>query len=168
MTRRLFPCPNTPDELPILLRAYVESVKKDPRKARRSSKQIIQSASDWSMIIDAETTIDPGQALRVGFCRVYYRDELRLHVLFYDADVLTASDLQVARRYAKSIQIEFMRRDEFIDKVFYKYGYHPRAIIIGFNLPFDLSRLAISHASARGTMRGGFGLKLRPFNHFPP
>ena len=34
------------------------------------------------------------------------------------------------------------------------------AQITGFNLPFDVSRLAIDHYSARGSMRGGFGLKL--------
>jgi hypothetical protein len=34
------------------------------------------------------------------------------------------------------------------------------AQIVGFNLPFDLSRLAIGHGSARGNMRGGFSLML--------
>jgi hypothetical protein len=35
------------------------------------------------------------------------------------------------------------------------------ATIVGFNLPFDLSRLAIRHGSARGrTMRGGFTFQL--------
>ena len=165
MTRPVFP--SVTDELPILLRAFVESAKKDPRKRRRSPHGPIQSASEWTLAFDTETTIDPGQALRVGFCRVYYRDELRWHGLFYDANVLTSSELQLARRYAESKQIEFMSRDEFIDKVFYKYGYHLRAMIVGFNLPFDLSRLAISHSPARGTMRGGFSLKLSPFKPMP-
>lgn len=34
------------------------------------------------------------------------------------------------------------------------------AQIVGFNLPFDLSRLAIRHSSARRTMKGGFSLTL--------
>jgi hypothetical protein len=34
------------------------------------------------------------------------------------------------------------------------------AQIVGFNLPFDLSRLAIDQYNAPGRMRGGFGLKL--------
>ncbi|HZZ23522.1 MAG TPA: hypothetical protein VFE60_13525 [Roseiarcus sp.] len=43
---------------------------------------------------------------------------------------------------------------------FYGSGYAFGAQIVGFNLPFDLSRLAISHASARRSMRGGFSLTL--------
>src|SRR4029077_16704294 len=40
-------------------------------------------------------------------------------------------------------------------------GYDLRGTIVGFNLPFDLSRLAIKHGSARGkVMRGGFTFKL--------
>jgi hypothetical protein len=61
-----------------------------------------------------------------------------------------------------------MTRADFIDGIFYKYGYHLRAMIVGFNLPFDLSRLAISHAAARTVMRGGFSLKLSPVNYQPP
>jgi hypothetical protein len=166
MTGRALPIPDVSDELPILLRAYVESELKEPRKMRSISGQHIQSASDWSVIIDCETKVDPGQALRVGFCRVYYRDELRRLVLFY-ADDLSGRDLKVVRRFARP-GLEIMSHAEFIDKMFYKYAYHLRAMIIGFNLPFDLSRLAVSHASARGTMRGGFSLKLSPHNYQPP
>lgn len=166
MTRRLFPCPEISDELPILLRAYVESAKKDPKKAGRSSQRETQGASDWSLVFDTETTTDPGQSLRIGFCRVYYRDELRRHVLFYGDD-LRGADLKVVKQYPRS-GLEIMPREEFVDTIFYKYGYHLRAMIVGFNLPFDLSRLSVSHASARGTMRGGFSLKLSPFNYQPP
>jgi hypothetical protein len=167
MTSRLFPHPSVSDELPLFLRAFVETAKQDPRKLRRSNAQQIQGASDWSVVFDTETTIDPGQSLRIGFCRVYYRDELRHHVLFYP-DTLTKRDMDVVRQYAKSTRVALMTRDEFVDKIFYKYGYHLRAMIIGFNLPFDLSRLAISHAPARGPMRGGFSLKLSPLNFLPP
>jgi hypothetical protein len=63
--------------------------------------------------------------------------------------------------------------DELIDKIFYKYAYHYRAMVIGFNLPFDLSRLAIGHSAARPTRRdksmyGGFSLKLSPYPWCPP
>lgn len=35
-----------------------------------------------------------------------------------------------------------------------------RGAIIGFNLPFDLSRIAIAHGPARDSMRGGFSFQL--------
>jgi hypothetical protein len=83
MTRRVFPCPNVSDELPILLRAYVESAAKDPNSARRS-EQGPKNASDWSLVFDTETTTDPGQALRIGFCRVYHRDEALVDAMGID------------------------------------------------------------------------------------
>lgn len=163
MTRQALTTPAISNELPILLRAYVES---EPNRSRRFGTQPAQTASEWSVTIDCETWTDPGQALRVGFCRVYYGDELRRHVLFH-ADELGASDLKVVRQFEKP-DLEIVPHGEFIDKIFYKYGYHLRGMIIGFNLPFDLSRLAVSHASARKTMRGGFSLKLSPHNYQPP
>lgn len=52
---------------------------------------------------------------------------------------------------------------EFIDDVLFARAYDLRASIVGFNLPFDISRLAIRHGSARGkAMRGGFTFKLSP------
>jgi hypothetical protein len=175
MTRQPFPCPDVTDERPIMLRAYVESATKGLQGPRRSAHSAIQSSSDWSLVFDTETTTDAGQALRIGFCRVYHRDELRRNVLFYNPDpnVLTASDHKVIMRYQKSTRVEVMTRDEFVDKIFYKYGYHLRGMIVGFNLPFDLSRLAIGHAAAHPTkkdrtMSGGFTLKLSPYNYQPP
>src|SRR4029077_7980327 len=47
------------------------------------------------------------------------------------------------------------------DEVLYDRAYDLRASIVGFNLPFDISRLAVKHGSARGkAMRGGFTFKL--------
>src|ERR1700727_4056376 len=57
-------------------------------------------------------------------------------------------------------------RAEFVDEVFYQSGQSVGAQIVGFNLPFDLSRLAIRHASARRSMKGGFSLTLS--ENWPP
>jgi hypothetical protein len=56
--------------------------------------------------------------------------------------------------------IRVLTRAEFVEEVFYDSGYTVGAQIVGFNLPFDLSRLAIRHSSARRGMRGGFSLVL--------
>ena len=57
-------------------------------------------------------------------------------------------------------RVRLLTRTEFVNEVFYGSGYVIGAQIVGFNLPFDLSRLAIRHASARRSMRGGFSLTL--------
>lgn len=130
-------------------------------------------SSDWSVVFDCETKTHPGQALRVGFCRVYYKEELRKEVCFYSRERISKVELSRIEAYVKTAGIELMPRDEFIDKIFYKYGYHLRAMIIGFNLPFDLSRLAIGHSAAHPTKRdksmyGGFSLKLWSEPYLPP
>src|SRR5271166_2628341 len=58
------------------------------------------------------------------------------------------------------VRIRLLTRTEFVNDVFYGSGYAVGAQIVGFNLPYDLSRLAIRHASARRSMRGGFSLTL--------
>ena len=45
-------------------------------------------------------------------------------------------------------------------RCFINLGTRLGAQIVGFNLPFDLSRLAIRHASARRGMKGGFSVTL--------
>jgi hypothetical protein len=40
----------------------------------------------------------------------------------------------------------------FVDEVFFVYAYDLRGTCVGLNLPFDLSRLAIGHGSAEGTV----------------
>src|SRR5271166_1909552 len=58
------------------------------------------------------------------------------------------------------VRIRLLTRTEFVNEVFYGSAYAVGAQIVGFNLPFDLSRIAIRHASARRNMRGGFSLTL--------
>jgi hypothetical protein len=140
---------------------------------RRNKAGRALDTSDWTVVFDCETTTDPGQALRLGFCRVYFREELRHEICFYKPGMLYQRDAASIRRWASRANVALMSCDEFIDKILYKYGYELRGTIVGFNLPFDLSRLAISHFPARTTQRdksmyGGFSLKLSPFPWCPP
>jgi hypothetical protein len=51
-------------------------------------------------------------------------------------------------------------RDYSSTTFFMAWAYDLRATIVGFNLPFDLSRLAVAHGPARGKMRGEFSFQL--------
>src|ERR1700722_8737343 len=53
-----------------------------------------------------------------------------------------------------------MKHTAFVEDVFFRRGYELRATIVGFNLPFDISRLALGWVPARGKMRGGFSFKM--------
>src|SRR5262249_20077111 len=56
--------------------------------------------------------------------------------------------------------IRLRSRQEFVQQVFYPAAYKTRALIIGFNLLFDLSRIALGWGEARGTFAGGISLWL--------
>jgi len=53
--------------------------------------------------------------------------------------------------------LDLLTVDEFLNEL-YRAGYKGRSLIVGFNLPFDLSRLAFDVAPARGKYAGGFSL----------
>ena len=141
-----------------MVRAYV------PAPGSKHSNQASnrpQPASDWALIFDTETRTDPGQALRFGAYQLRRRDRLVEIGLFYEPDNISAREFLELMGVAKDRGAKLMTRDCFVEEVFFERAYELRATIIGFNLPFDLSRLAIRHASARGkTMKGGFTFAL--------
>ena len=144
-----------PQDYVISVRAYTEPASGHRKPSRR--KQALMSP--WALIFDTETTTDAGQSLRVGVFQLRENGVLREQGIFCSHD-LTAGELALAKAYAAGRGLRFMTRDEFIEDVFFGQAYAFRATIIGFNLPFDLARLAIAHASARGAMLSGFSLKL--------
>jgi hypothetical protein len=81
--------------------------------------------------------------------------------LFYDPATASPAELNLLQRLCGESAYKLRTVTEFVDEALFARAYDLRASIVGFNLPFDLSRLAIKHGSARGTiMRGGFTFKL--------
>jgi plasmid maintenance system antidote protein VapI len=151
------------DRLTIQLRTFVERIKRKP--ATLSPRKL--SPSDWALIFDTETTTCPSQKLRFGSYQLRRRGELRERGVFYDPDTLSAANIQTIERVIAAEREKYpadriyaMTRTEFVESVLLDKAYALGAIIVGFNLPFDLSRLAIGHSSARGRMKGGFSFRL--------
>jgi hypothetical protein len=142
------------DPLPIMVRGFVPPTSLVPPTRKR---QKAAPPSEWTLIFDCETKVDAGQNLRFGAYQLRKSAELEESGLFYNPDALTPSEVEVLHRVATERGVNLRTRDEFVDKVFYGIAYDLRASIVGFNLPSDLSRLAIRHGPARGkTMKGGF------------
>jgi hypothetical protein len=135
-------------------------------------------------VFDTETRTDAAQRLTFGSYRFFVNGELKQEGLFY-ADDLPDKDRKTLERYvadqrkralkSKEVPLLLLTRRDFLKK-FYKAVYKGRALLVGFNLPFDLSRVAFSARSARGRFAGGFSLALwsyirneveRPANHRP-
>jgi hypothetical protein len=122
--------------------------------------------SDMTLVFDTETTIDPSQRVRVLFYQLRVRGQLDEEAAAYDPAVLSAPERATLHEYCAARGLpEPMTMDAFRRDVFFERGYDCGAEIVGFNLPFDLSRIAIGASPARVTsyrrkMRGGFSLKM--------
>jgi hypothetical protein len=152
-----------PDRLPIALRAYVPPPPAKPgaQPPRETRSRKLTPPSEWTLVFDTETTVDAAQRLRVGAYQFRKADELDESGLFYDPAIISVDDLALLRRFCGESGHVLRTVAEFIDEVLLARAYDLRASIIGFNLPFDISRLAVRHGSARGkAMRGGFTFKL--------
>jgi hypothetical protein len=149
------------DRLPIAVRAFAPPPQKpsDEPARKRSSKPA--PPSKWTLVFDTETTADAAQRLRIGAYQFREGDDLDEAGLFYDPAALNVAELDMFKRFASGNGMKLRTVSEFVDEVLYDRAYDLRASIIGFNVPFDISRLAIRHGSARGkAMRGGFTFKL--------
>jgi hypothetical protein len=116
------------------------------------------------LVLDTETTTDPTQALKFGCWRLF--DVLPGGELacvqegLFHADDLEETDpagLEVLRTYRgehhaavditrpyASWDLTVLSRREFLDRVLYKAAYEkPQAVVVAFNFPFDLTRLAV-------------------------
>ncbi|HEY1604495.1 MAG TPA: hypothetical protein VGF77_02745 [Allosphingosinicella sp.] len=155
--------PEISDHLPIALRAYAAPRFLDPPEPKGSPPKRKRSkmASYWTLVFDTETMTDAGQALRFGTYQVRKTEELVGSGIFYDPAIVTAAELDTLRAYAGSAGLALLTRDEFADRIFYRFGYAYRATIVGINLPFDISRIAIGHSTSHAKdMRGGFSFQI--------
>jgi len=162
----------SPEPRSIAVRAYATPKPRDavvtPRTAPQRSPTASIGPSEWSLVIDTETTIDAAQQLRFGIYQIRHGDDPYQHGLFYDPVTLTDDERSILYRFATSRGLAVHAVPDFIDGIVLRYLFDLRGTCIGFNLPWDISRLATDHAPARGrTMYGGFSFQLCPDKRRP-
>jgi len=119
--------------------------------------------SDWVLVFDTETTVDHVQQLRFGGWHLYRSSRLRRSGVFYHPDGITNAELDLLKQVAVDQGLEVHPVDEWIEEVFFGSAVDLSATVVGHNLFFDLTRIAIGHVTTRSRdprMRGGFSLKL--------
>ena len=163
-----FIAPPVTDHLPISLRAFAKADSgKDRSQNPSNDGTILQGPSEWTLVFDCETTTDASQKLRFGTYQVRFEGGLFESGIFYDADSVTPDEHVMLQEYADQAELKLISQYEFIHEIFYDLGFSYRAAIVGFNLPFDLSRIAIGHGSARKSFAGGFSLNFSDSRHLP-
>ena len=128
-----------PDRLPIIVRAYAPPPPTKEVAGPRGRNR--RTASEWTLVFDTETTIDAAQRLRFGTYQVRQGVDLFEAGIFFDPH-LRDDELCALREHAAAQNLRLLPRHEFVEDVFFGIGYDLRATIVGFNLPFDISRLA--------------------------
>jgi len=144
--------------------------------ARPGKKWKHKISAKWpshALIFDTETTLDTKQQLTIGCYRrcKLERNEYRCieEGVFY-ADSLDSQKLKVLKKYVDDpanvpntrlfppqIRLKLFSRNLFVSRVFWR-AVRSGDLIVGFNLPFDLSRLAVRSSPAK--KGGGWSLEL--------
>ena len=154
------------DSLPIAVRAYPQHQKKERPARKRSQNNWIRP--DAMLVVDTETKTDATQAVKFGSYRLVLSGNCLEEGLFYPPDI-SEEEKQILNNYVSSRAAQTSREGrpdlllltlrEFLEK-FYWAVYKGRCLLVGFNLPFDISRMAFEATAARGRFAGGFSLGL--------
>jgi hypothetical protein len=126
----------------------------------------------FALVFDTETTLDPTQKMTFGCFRRYELIGERYSCIdegLFHADALGRTDRRILERYINDHQnvpaterfppqmkISLMSRSRFVSHFFWR-AVRNGDLMTGFNLPFDLSRLAVKFANAK---KGGWSLVL--------
>lgn len=143
-------------KLPLYFRCYAEKKKKKKESEEKDAK--IEPNQELVLVFDTETKSDEYQGLIFGSCGVWSFGKLRHFYIFYDEN-LSNQDIEKITKIASKHKCELLSRRDFVEQVFIPNVYRARAICVGFNLPFDLSRLAIYSGKSK-LQHNGFSLKL--------
>jgi hypothetical protein len=147
----------------IFFRAHTVTPEKNRKNGVQPSKW-----SEYTLIFDTETTTDTSQSLTFGayrFCRGNSNSAYTcLEEGLFHADDINSRSLKIMQEYVRNNapdtpkdgpdKLSLYSRSEFVEKVLWE-AVQAGGMVVGFNLPFDLSRLAVDWCKARN---GGWSL----------
>jgi hypothetical protein len=156
-----------PTSLVLAVRVYpdTKTAQPDLDKPRRQGKWRLPNAM---FVWDTETRTDHTQRLTFGSYRFIASGQLVKENLFY-GPTLPTRDRRILEFYAATPRtiapnegahdLSLLTRHEFVEKLF-RAAYKGRCLLIAFNFPFDISRVACDFTNARKRFAGGFSLDL--------
>ena len=110
------------------------------RRRRRASGIPNGSQQRLTLVFDTETTTDVRQELRFGIAQVYSNGRL-LRTMLVTGD-LSPKERETASMWAAAHKAKVLTVSEFVTQEFLPLTVDGRAVVVGFNLPFDLARIA--------------------------
>jgi hypothetical protein len=149
--------------LPIAVRVFPEWAQGEERGSTQ-----YWTRPDTMLVFDTETRIDATQRLIFGSYRLV-EDGVCVEENLFCADDLPEIERRILEDYCAAHLAHTVGGDQRLRclalrellKKLYSYAYKSRFLLVGFNLPFDLSRLAFDFTKARDKrFMGGFSLGL--------
>src|SRR5713101_4337870 len=156
----------------LYLRAHIvvsgETSEKEEQSPKRSRS--LKPWPDYALVWDTETMGDLEQTLNFGVWRFSPIENKEFFVfregIFY-RDGLAPKDVQTILDYKQphradglasgaDHELSVLSQSEFVERIFWE-SVRAGALIVGFNLPFDISRIAAQWTTARN---GGFSFVL--------
>ena len=131
----------------VSLRCYVAPMTKTRSNVNGRCERI-PCSSTAVLVLDTETTDNKYQNLLFGSCGIWINGKPQEFFIFY-ADDLSDNQVRIIKSFAQKNNFNALTRTEFVDNIFYPWVYRAGAKCIGFNLPFDLSRIAFYFARCR-------------------
>jgi len=157
------------ETLPILIRAFSTDLlgaDNAPKKKRNKSGRRVPpiGPAKTYLVFDTETTTDAAMRCRLGFYQLHLEDGGSEEKLFFDAREAFPGDTETIQAYAVARELPAPITLEDFRTVLLKV-YRAGGQVIGHNLPFDLSRIAIDSAPAKASkwnrkMQGAHSLQL--------
>ncbi|MHC1754516.1 MAG: DNA polymerase [Methanosarcina sp.] len=120
------------------------------------------------LVFDTETTIDQYQNFKIGYFQIYQDGVIQHEGLFHDPTILNERENKILETYSRKHNVSLYSLAEFIDTVFYPEVFELKTLCNGYNLAFDISRIAKRTGDSRGRNRGGFTLTLSDDPFKPP
>ena len=146
-------------------------------EAKQNGDKTYQSGlkwADYALVFDCESRVTADQTLTFGFwrfCELRNGEYVALEEGIFHDDELGAKELAALRRYVRAAKPEttndgcdrlrLYSRSKFIKEVF-GIAIQAKALIVGFNLPFDLSRIAADWNPAQD---GGWTLIMKQWRN---
>jgi hypothetical protein len=133
-----------------------------PSRRRRPNKRRgwrSQRFGDRVLVFDTETTTDFALRLLFGVFRLYESGQLVREGIF-TGDSIMPKETETITAFATERNLELLTREDFVERVFYPEVYGLGTLCVGFNLKFDLSRMAVKARCGKGRNRRRFRLLL--------
>jgi len=136
------------------------AVRAFPRTSRRkATRRDPGEPSGVVVVFDTETRTDVSQRLLFGSYRVYAPTGRLVEEGLIAADDLSDAEQGILQR-CRALSLEHRRlrllsRHEFVERILWGVVYRARSTLVGFNLFYDESRLALGWRPARGALFDG-------------